>query len=207
MSALGPSKGSKSLRTCGCVLRDIGHYSKCEVNKWFGYARRFSNGFGQKLKPLFQSNDGALFNVAQRLIVVDNWDVDLDFMVNIFPPCRGRSLFDRDGYSCPIHCRPITRSVKPSNSNSGNSSVFNSQFHQAIPFVRLWNTAKGAGNRGGKQAPVVCENTAGRGTPSVAFADWGQARLQVAPKTSLLNLGRVGADRAARPAFLGVFHG
>jgi hypothetical protein len=76
-----------------------------------------------------------------------------------------------------------------------------------IPFENHWCVTKGAGNRGGKQASVVCENTAGRGSPSVAFADRGQARLQVAPKTSLLNLGRVGADCAARPVFWGAFYG
>jgi hypothetical protein len=74
-----------------------------------------------------------------------------------------------------------------------------------IPFEYHWRVTKGAGNRGAKQAPVVCENTAGRGSPSVA--DRGQARLQVAPKTSLLNLGRVGADCAARPVFWGAFYG
>ncbi|MEQ3671547.1 hypothetical protein [Pseudophaeobacter sp.] len=75
------------------------------------------------------------------------------------------------------------------------------QVQLRIPFENHWRVTKGAGNRGGKQASAVCENTAGRGSPSVAFADRGQARLQVAPKTSLLNLGRVGADRAARPVF------
>lgn len=156
MSAPGPENGPKSLRTYARVLSDLGLYSKCEVNKWFGYARRFSNGFGQKLKPLFQSSNGALLNVAQRLIVVVNGNVDLDFMVNIFPSCGGGSLFGRDGYSCPIHCRPVTRSVKPSDANSVNASVFNSQFHQGIPFVWFWNTAKGAGNRGDAQVLVVC---------------------------------------------------
>ncbi len=56
---------------------------------------------------------------------------------------------------------------------------------------------------GGKQAPVVCENTAGRGSPSDAFADRGQARLQVAPISSLSNLGRAGGVKAARPVFWG----
>lgn len=50
-------------------------------------------------------------------------------------------------------------------------------------------------------------NTAVGGVPSVTFADRGQARLQVAPNPSLSNLGRVGANCVARPAFLGVFHG
>lgn len=81
------------------------------------------------------------------------------------------------------------------------------QVQLRIPFEKHWCVTKGAGNRGGKQASVVCENTAGRGSPSVAFADRGQARLQVAPKTSLLNLGRVGADCAARPVFWGAFYG
>lgn len=52
-----------------------------------------------------------------------------------------------------------------------------------IPFDVCLATAKGAGNRGGGQAPVVCGNTAGGAaiTPSLS-AERGQARLHVAPK-------------------------
>lgn len=52
----------------------------------------------------------------------------------------------------------------------------------------------------------TCENTAGCGSPSVVYIDRGQAHLQVAPKTSLLNFGRVGAVCAARPLFQGSIH-
>jgi hypothetical protein len=52
---------------------------------------------------------------------------------------------------------------------------------------------------------TIC-NTAGGGSPSVVYADRGQARLQVAPKTSLSNFGRVGAVCAARPLFHEVVH-
>lgn len=77
-----------------------------------------------------------------------------------------------------------------------------------VPFEKHWCVTKGAGNRGAKQAPVVCENTAGGGVPSVTSADRGQACLQqVAPNPSLSNLGRVGAKCAARRAFLGCFIG
>ena len=51
------------------------------------------------------------------------------------------------------------------------------------------------------------QNTAGRGSPSDAFADRGQARLQVAPMSSLSNLGRAGGVKAARPVFFGGPHG
>lgn len=54
---------------------------------------------------------------------------------------------------------------------------------------------------------AALRGTAGGGVPSVTSADRGQACLQVAPNPSLSNLGRVGANCAARPAFLGVFHG
>lgn len=53
----------------------------------------------------------------------------------------------------------------------------------------------------------TCENTAGCGSPSAVYADRGQARLQVAPISSLLNFGRVGAVRAARPLFAAVRNG
>jgi hypothetical protein len=79
--------------------------------------------------------------------------------------------------------------------------------HSEIPFENHWRVTKGAGNRGTKQAPVVCENTAGCGSPSAVYADRGQARLQVAPISSLLNFGRVGAVRAARPLFAAVRNG
>jgi hypothetical protein len=55
------------------------------------------------------------------------------------------------------------------------------QVQDRVPFEYHWRVTKGASNRGVKQSPVVCENTAGRRSPSDAFADWGQARLQVAP--------------------------
>lgn len=74
--------------------------------------------------------------------------------------------------------------------------------HKGISFVWFWNTAKGADNRGDAQALVVCENTAGSGLVGFAVhADRGQARPQVAPIPSLLNLARVGLAKAARPVF------
>lgn len=53
--------------------------------------------------------------------------------------------------------------------------------------------------------PRTFQNLAGAG-PWVAglTADRGQARLQVAPIPSLLNLGRVGDQSVTRPAFLEV---
>lgn len=68
----------------------------------------------------------------------------------------------------------------------------NNNFQLRIPFVVCLVTAKGAGNWGGGQALVVCQNAAGReGLSPVTGADWGPTHLQAAPISSPVGPGRV----------------
>lgn len=82
------------------------------------------------------------------------------------------------------------------------------QIQNGIPFVWLWNTAKGAGYWGDAQALVVCENTAGSGLVGFAVhADQGAGTPASGPHSLPVELGARWRCEGRAPLFSGVCHG
>ena len=91
---------------------------------------------------------------------------------------------------------------------SGGGREWPAKNHEEIPFEKHWRVTNGASNQVAMQVLVVRDSTAGGDLLITCRADRGQARLQhVAPISSLLNFGCVGAIRAAHPLFQGAAHG
>ena len=155
-------------------------------------------GWGKKIT----NNLGDLFKAGEPLLAFIHAVFD---HVKLASPFFRAFGLDVRGFvnRLPDFCRDRERQNK--NGQGGKSQGENG--HRSISFEYHWHVTKCAGNRGGRQAPVVCDNTAGSGFAAHASADRGQARLHmVAPYTSLLRTLRAAAGVAAR-LFPGVCHG